>query len=128
MTDLYISPDTGDLAIVDGDLIAVGTEEDLTRQAVVMSLKAFKGEWFRNVGYGTPWIENEDNKLSLLGKTNKPFIDSQIRLVIKSLPEVVSIESYSTVFNDASGEMLISVGVVSKSGDLILVNESFTVI
>lgn len=126
MTDLLLDPDTGDLCILNGELCIITTEEELTRQAIIITLNTFKGEWFRNIDYGTPWIENENNKIALLGKTSRSFVDSQIRLAIKSLPEVVSISEYSSTFNQITGEMSISVGVISKNGNLVLVNESFT--
>ena len=126
MTDLLLDQDTGDLCILNGELCVITTEEELTRQAIIITLNTLKGEWFRNIDYGTPWIENENNRIALLGKTSRSFVDSQIRLAIKSLPEVVSISEYSSTFNQITGEMSISVGVISKNGNLVLVNMSFT--
>jgi hypothetical protein len=127
MTDLLLDPDTGDLCILEGDLCTVTTEQELTRQAVMVTLRTFRGEWFRNISTGVPWIENENNKIALLGKVSKDFVDSQIRLAIKSLPEVLGISNYSTKFNQQTGLMSLTANILSAGGTISLVNETFDI-
>lgn len=127
MTDLLLDPDTGDLCIFEGDLCTVTTEQELTRQAVMVTLRTFRGEWFRNINTGVPWIENENNKIALLGKVSKDFVDSQIRLAIKSLPEVLGISNYSTKFNQQTGLMSLTTNILSAGGTISLVNETFDI-
>jgi hypothetical protein len=127
MTDLLLDPDTGDLCIFEGDLCTVTTEQELTRQAVMVTLRTFRGEWFRNINTGVPWIENENNKIALLGKVSKDFVDSQIRLAIKSLPEVLGISNYSTKFNQQTGLMSLTANILSAGGTISLVNETFDI-
>lgn len=118
MTDLMLDPDTRDLLVTNGDLSFVPTEQELTRQVAVTTLKAFKGEWFRNIDYGTPWIVNENNPLSIMGKSSKAFFDSQIRLSLLSNPQVLEILSYSTDLDPTSGQMSLSTIVRSAEGDV----------
>jgi hypothetical protein len=127
MTDLLLDPDTGDLCIFEGDLCTVTTEQELTRQAVMVTLRTFRGEWFRNINTGVPWIENENNKIALLGKVSKDFVDSQIRLAIKSLPEVLGISNYNTKFNQQTGLMSLTANILSAGGTISLVNETFDI-
>ena len=118
MTDLMLDPDTRDLLVSDGDLSFVLTEQELTRQVVITTLKTNTGEWFRNIDYGTPWIVNENNAISILGKTTKAFFDSQIRLSILSNPQVLEILSYSTNLNSVTGSLSMSSVVRSANGNV----------
>ena len=120
MTDLMLDPNTRDLLVVDGDLSFVPTEQELTRQVAITTLKAFKGEWFRNIDYGTPWIVNENNPISIMGKTSKSFFDSQIRLSLLSNPQVLEIVSYSTTLDAVSGQMSMSSVIRSAEGNVLV--------
>ena len=116
MTDLYLDQITNDITIEDGDLVFIDTEQELCRQAVVGTLKTFRGEWFRDIEYGVPWLENENNPLSILGKSNSIFYDSQIREAVLSNEQVLSIISYKSSKDNITGRVSIEIVVESNSG------------
>lgn len=120
MTDFMKDFNTGSLMVVDGDLVLITDKKDLCRQAVVMTLNTFKGEWFRDINYGVPWLENENNSISILGKSNKVFYESQIKEAVLSNPEVLSISSFSTQKDNASGRVTIKITVISEDGPVTL--------
>ena len=120
MTDLMYDDTTGALKVEDGDLVLVSDKKVLCKQAVVMTLKTYRGEWFRNIDYGTPWLANENNTLSILGKSSKVFYESQIKKAILSNPEVLEITKFSSVKDDNTGRVTIYITVLSEDGPVSL--------
>lgn len=105
MSDLYLDPDTGDLSIVGGDLVAIVNKQDAALQSVRMILNTYKGEWFRNILFGVPWIENENNDISIVGKTSKIVFDSYIRAAMLRGDYINSIISYNSVLDPYTGAL-----------------------
>ena len=120
MTDFMKDFNTGSLLVEDGDLVLVTDKKALCRQAVVLTLNTFKGEWFRDIEYGVPWLENENNNISILGKSDKVFYESQIKEAVLSNPEVLSISSFSTQRDNNSGRVTIKITVISEDGPITL--------
>ena len=120
MTDILLDQTTNDLVVVDGDISLVPTQQELTRQAVVMSLKTFKGEWFRNINYGAPWITNDNNDTAILGKSTRVFFDQEIRKVILANPEVTGIVSFNSSVEPVSGRVTLKVELSTGSGNILI--------
>lgn len=118
MSDLYLDPVTWDLDVVDGDLVFIETKELLARQAVTMTLRAFRGEWFRNVDYGTPWIVNDNNSVAILGKADKALFDSYVKQSILSNEEIISIIDYESSLDNASGLITVEGTLEIESGQI----------
>lgn len=116
MSDLKIDESLGDIQIIDGDLVFIDTKEDLAIQAVRITFRTFRGEWFRNLLFGVPWTTNNNNAISLLGKTSKIVFDSYIKKAILSNEEVVSIISYESVKDPSSGVVTVSAKLEIESG------------
>lgn len=126
MADLYLDPSDWDIVISDGDVVFVDDPGLVARQAVVMTLKAFRGEWFKNIEYGTPWIKNENNSVSILGKTSKIIADSYVKGAILSNPEIRSILSYSSSIEPVSGRMTVNATLEIDDGS-IQINEEIEI-
>lgn len=126
MADLYMDPDSWDVVISDGDLVFVDDPGLVARQAVVMTLKAFRGEWFKNIEYGTPWIKNENNDVSILGKTSKIMADSYVKGAILSNPEILSVISYASSIEPISGRMTVNATLEINDGT-IQINEEIEI-
>ena len=103
MSDLLLDYDTWDVDIVNGDLVFMESKETLARQAVVITLRTFRGEWFKNIDYGTPWIKNNNNSIAMLGKTPQLMFDSYLRGAILYNDEIISILEYSSSKDSDSG-------------------------
>ena len=94
MTDLLIDPVTHDLVIEEG-FLSYTTDLELIRQRLEITLKTYRGEWFPNALYGVPYLENEDNKVQLLGKGTTPLLELTIKRTILESPNIVSLTSFS---------------------------------
>jgi len=123
MSDLFIDEEIQDIAIVDGDLVFINAEEVLARQAVLITLRTFRGEWFRNILYGVPWVENSNNSISILGKTSQLIFDSFLRRAILSNEEVISILSYTSVKEPISGKVKVEATLDVVGGQIQILEE-----
>lgn len=120
MTDILLDQTTNDVVVVDGDISFVPTQQELTRQAVVMSLKTYKGEWFRDINYGVPWITNDNNDTAILGKATRVFFDQEIRKVILANPEVTGIVSFKSSVEPKSGRVTLKAELSTDSGNILI--------
>ena len=123
MTDLLLDYDTWDLMVEDGDLVFIDTNGLLARQAVVMTMRTFRGEWFKDILYGVPWIENDNNSVAILGKTPKSIFDSYVRKGILSNDEILSIISYSSELDPYSGKITIEAELEYEDGTITISEE-----
>ncbi len=120
MTDILLDQTTNDVVVVDGDISFVPTQQELTRQAVVMSLKTYRGEWFRDINYGVPWITNDNNDTAILGKATRVFFDQEIRKVILANPEVTGIVSFKSSVEPTSGRVTLKAELSTDSGNILI--------
>ena len=118
MTDWYVDPTTNDWVIEDGDIKWVPTQEDLCRQQVSIALNTFRGEWFRNIEFGVPWIANENNLISLLTSKDKDLLDSEVRRVTLKQSLVIGMLSYESNLEVDSGKLSIDMEVDSPFGPI----------
>lgn len=123
MSDLLLDNETWDLSVVDGDLVFITDKATLARQAVAMTLKAYKGEWIFDIGYGTPWLENDNNDIQMLGKMSKTMFDSYARGAILSNPEIISIVSYQSTKDPLSGKVQVTATLEIEEGTITVSEE-----
>lgn len=122
MSDIQLDDDW-DILIEDGDLVFIDQEQFLAKQAVVMTLKAFRGEWFKDITYGVPWTENENNAVAILGKTPKVIFDSYVRGAILDNEEIISIISYESILNPITGQIVVDARLETPSGPITIREE-----
>ena len=120
MEDLYLDPDTNDFVFENGDIKWVPTNQELCRQRIVMALKTFKGEWFRDASYGMPYLSNDENSLQLLGNKDKTLFDAELRRTILKDPTAKRITSYKTKFDNESGTLTAEASVLTDFGEIII--------
>lgn len=118
MSDLYLDPITGDISIVGGDLVAIANKQNAALQSVRMILNTYKGEWFRNILFGVPWIENENNDISIVGKTSKIVFDSYIRGAMLKGDYINSIISYNSVLDPYTGDLSLTATLGTDFGTI----------
>lgn len=99
MTDIYIDPTTGDIALNNNTMRLTANNAELTRQRIQITLLTYRGEWFYNVSDGIPYLENRNNPIQLIGKANKADYDSYIKSSILEKPFVRSIDRYYSVLD-----------------------------
>ena len=121
MADIYIDPISHDISLVNNRMVLVSTEEEATRQRLVITLRAYKGEWQFNINYGIPYLKNDNNPIQLLGKSSVDLLDLEIKQAILNTDGVVSLDSFTSVFDKAQRTVEINFTAVTESGELISV-------
>jgi hypothetical protein len=99
MVDIYLNPVTNDIDITNSRITLTNTRKDNTRQRLHITLNAFKGEWFRNINYGIPYLENDNNSVQLLEKNTKDLLDLEIRSAILNTDGIEELISYTSSLN-----------------------------
>jgi hypothetical protein len=90
--DIQLNQTTHDLEILNGDIVLVDGVEEVA-QRIKIELMNIRGEWFRDVNHGADWYK-------LLSKSgNKGLIDAQVKTIILSDKDILSIINYNSVAN-----------------------------
>lgn len=117
--------DNGDIDLGDNYTIKLcDTEQQLTKQRIMITLGVNRGEWEYDLEYGTPWLENNYNKISILSKVPKTIFDSYIQQSILSREGVKSIVSYNSTVNSKTRLIETTVQVESTSGEIITITNT----
>lgn len=116
--DLFLDPLTNDLYIEGGKLSLTNSVQNAIRQRISIYLSTFRGEMFWNTSAGIPYLENDNNPIQLLGKSDKRFFDVLIREAILSREGVVSLSKYDSKVDLNSRTISISFVAVTEDGDM----------
>lgn len=119
MTDIYIDPVTHDLDFKAGAFRYTLTEDEATRQRLAITLQTFRGEWFANTNYGVPYLTNKYNKIEILGKGRKDFLDFEIKSVILADKGVVRLISYESIEDKVERKVTISFRATTTNESII---------
>lgn len=119
MTDIFIDPGTNDLGFSNSTVRLTATREELARQKVQINLSTFKGEWFRNVLAGIPYLKNDNNPVQLLGATTKEVFDLHIKAGIVSRQDIVDILTYNSVLDKVERTLTISFTASTITGSTV---------
>ncbi len=115
--------DSGDIDLGDNYTMKLcDKEEQLVKQRILITLGVNKGSYDFDINYGTPWVANDNNKVTILGKVPKVVYDGVIKQQIASREGVKSIKSYSTVIDPATRVATTKVEVETISGDIVTVS------
>ena len=110
--DFFLDPTTDDWALENGTTIRLcASEQELTRQLLLINLSLFFGEWFANTTIGIPYFE------SIFGKNTQNATDAIFRSAIRNTVGVISITKFlSSVSTDRIYTLNFS--VLSESGPI----------
>ena len=94
--------DADDLAIVNGDFAVVGGDTDdanlsAVRQAIMIRVRTFLGEWFLDEAIGVDWIGR-----ILVKNPDKVVVRELIRAAIAEVPDVVEVIAADPVIDIAT--------------------------
>lgn len=107
MTDLALDPVTRDL-ILPVRLVA-GAER--VAQSVGIRLRAWRGEWFLDLGHGVPYIQE------IMGKNIRPeMVEAVLRAQILDVQGVKSIKSFRIEINNQTRVASVNFEVNSVEG------------
>lgn len=83
MTDLALSTEN-DLLVVNGQLVLLSTQEELTRQRLMISLNTFTKTWFENQNFGI-------NQELIFQKGTQGLLDQDVKTIITETTGVVKL-------------------------------------
>lgn len=116
--DYLLDETTGDIKVINGVVQFTDTIEQSSRQQVLISLSTYRGEWDFNIDAGIPWIENDNNSLSILGKTTKQLVDQYIKEDILNRENILEIVTYESTLDKPTRQLSISFEALTKSGSI----------
>lgn len=91
MNDIQLDTVSYDILVEGKDLVLFSTQEDLTVQVLKIRLQNFRGEWFRDIGTGVPYLQ------TILGvRDSKEAADAAIRTTILETDNIALITGYSS--------------------------------
>lgn len=112
MTDIILTSEH-DLLIQQGDISLFSSIEELTVQKVKIRLLNYRGEWFRDINTGVPYLQ------SILGKKNtKAATDIILKNVIIGTDNIAAIQSYTSTIN-TERKLEVSFSAIMVSGGSI---------
>jgi hypothetical protein len=94
MTDLLIDDLTGDLVIENDTFLLTADFADSVKQRLRTRLRTFKGEYFLDLEFGTPYYQ----QIFVKG-ISKGVIDNIFKGIITGTPGVVRISSFSSTLD-----------------------------
>ena len=118
----YLLNNSGDVTLINGVVQFTDNIGQSSRQQVLISLSTYRGEWDFNILAGIPWLENDNNNIKLLGKTDKRLIDSYIKEDILNRENITEITSYESVLDKPTRELSISFEAITNEGSTIRVD------
>lgn len=112
MTDIILTPEH-DLLIEDQDIKLFLTLEALTVQKVKINLLNYKGQWFRDINQGVPYLQE------ILGKRDSKLIaDTNIKNTIMSTDNIENITSYNSEI-DNNRKIIVTFSATMQAGGTI---------
>lgn len=99
MTDIILDRNN-DITFTGDDLSFFQVEKDiinplLVAQRLEIKLRSLRGEWFRDINYGIPYLPD------ILSRNNqRSLADTYIKQVIEKDPDIKSIKTYRGTFSD----------------------------
>jgi len=112
-TDIKLTS-SHDIDLSTGDLNLFSNIENLAVQMVKINLLLFKGEWFRDVSIGIPYIQE------IFGnKDTKSAADANIKSTILNTDNIRSITNYTSTINPSTRTFLVIFSAITDSGEIL---------
>lgn len=112
-TDIKLTIDH-DLDLSTGDLQLFSQVEDLAVQQVKIRLQTFKGEWFRDIDIGVPYVQEVFGR-----RDTESAADANIKSTILSTDNIQSITKYSSSVKPLTRTFSVIFSAVTNSGEII---------
>lgn len=110
MTDIILDPTNHDMQIVNKDILLFQSLEELTAQKLKIRLLSYRGEWFRDISTGIPYLQ------TVLGRRNSlESADVEIKTTIVNTENVSTITQYSSSI-DNNRKLTVIFSVTLESG------------
>ena len=115
--DILLSEGEHDAVFVNGETPVTASIDDGLKQRLKIKLLTFRGEWFLNTRYGTPYYQQ------IFGKgRSKAVVDSVFRDLIREDQDVVRITRFESTLSTGRDYSL-SFSVISRTGNTVEIEE-----
>lgn len=95
----------------------LSTYQELVRQRLEITFRAFQTEWFLDTSFGMPYLKSFDGSATILGKgLSQRDIDALFISKIRKDPDVLSLESFSSVYNQYTRNYDVRMEVKTRDG------------
>jgi hypothetical protein len=118
--DFLLDPATGDLMIVNGDLVLT-SGVDSVRQAIYQALNLYRGEWFLDENFGLPMFEEILVK-DVTGGQNFGAVRELLRQYILGAPGVASVGDILLTFDSTHRKASASFTAIADDGTPVVVD------
>lgn len=118
MSDLLLGDDL-DLVLNAGASVLITENSTAVKQRLLIGLNTFRGRQWFDYSAGIPWVENENNSIGLLGKTDKSTVDIYVKELISKTYGVDRIDSYQSIFDYNTSQLTITAKVIALDGTVI---------
>lgn len=112
MADLMLDEVTGDLTLVDGDLVLTEGPESVA-QELRLRLGMFFSEWFLDESEGVPYVQEIFQK-----GTDRGTVDGILKREILSVPGVIELVEYNLELDDTLRKGTVTFTVRSTLGEV----------
>lgn len=110
--DFALDTETNDLILTNNLFEVTNTNENLLRQRLGITLKAWVGEWFLNESFGIPYRQK-----IFAGVVSKEEVDAEFLNVISAYEEVNFITSFSSTTDSATRSYSLTFTVNTDEGE-----------
>jgi hypothetical protein len=122
--DIKLNAD-GDIDLGDNYTMKLcSLKQDLVRQRIQITFGVNRGSYDYDLGYGTPWLTNQYNNFSILGKIPKVVFDGELKQQILTREGVKSIVSFDTTENPNTRIATTTAEVEIDSGEIVTISTS----
>lgn len=115
--DLKLNERKTDLIFVNGACPTTSGVNDALAQELTLRLRTFRGEWFRDIQFGVPWMTRVLGK-----KVDKTVVDIVIQEQIRMNPKVVQITHFESDLDKQKREYSCYFRVRSVEGETDLIS------
>lgn len=116
---LKLDPITHDLIIDNFQYKEITTKTEELTQRIKIKLLTFKGEWFLDEDYGIPYFQD----IFVKGIT-KEGVDDIFRIALSNEPDVDSLISYSSEYDNATRHYSLTATVRTTEGEVLTLSTS----
>ena len=112
MSDIYLDPTTGDLAVTNGEL-TLTEGADAVAQYLRQKMKTYFGEWFLDQSVGLPYTQQ------IFDKVKDPVaLDALFKKAILETPGVIELTAYSLTLDSTTREATLTFEARSTEGPI----------
>lgn len=121
MSDLKLDSDSGDLLLVEGDLVLT-SGAGAVQQHLSQRLKSFAGEWFLDLDSGLPYYRD-----ILVKNPNMQVVSGLLQEEIIKTPGVIELRSFNLTFEKKTRSLKVTFDALLQDEFVLRFDESISI-